>query len=90
MVDYKEIFIANITEILRLFFFLFIAFIVVIFSTYDIKHQLIPTEILGPSILFILIILLVSIFNENVSNFFSYYIQFDNELLNKPILNALL
>lgn len=90
LVDYKEIFLANTTEILRLVFFLFTAFVVVTFSVYDIKHQLIPTEILGPSIVIVLLILIISTFNIDAYNFFSYYIQFDNEFLNKPIFNALI
>lgn len=90
LVDYIQIFSWNIWEIIKLLFFLYVVFVVVTFSFYDILYQLIPTEILGPAILILLIILISSIFSLETSGFFWYYIPFKDVLLDKPIFNALL
>lgn len=91
LINYSKIFLANFWEIFKLIFFLYITFVIVTFSFYDILYQLIPTEILWPAILILLVMLISSIFSQNVYNFFSnYYIAFDNELISRPIYNALL
>jgi len=90
LVDYIKIISLDVWEIIKLVFFLYIIFVVVIFSFYDILYQLIPTEILGPAILVLLILLLTSIFSSEVNNFFLYYVSLKNSIFLKPIFNALL
>jgi len=90
LVDFQNIFNWNTQEILKMIFFLYITFVVVIFSVYDIQHQLIPTEILWPSILILLILLVTSIFSWSFADFFSYFRSFENTLYNKPIINWIL
>lgn len=90
LVDFQSILAWNIQEILRLVFFLYIGFVIVVFSFYDILYQLIPTEILWPAILILLIMLLSSIFSVNTENFFSYFKTFENPFYSKPIFNSLL
>lgn len=90
LVDYQLIIGWNIQELIRLTFFLYIGFVVVVFSFYDILYQLIPTEILWPAILILLTILLSSIFSINSEYFFSYFKSFENSFYSKPIINSLL
>lgn len=90
LVNYELIFLWNISEIIKLIFFLYSFFVIIVFSAYDIKYKLIPTEILWYSLLIMLFLLIASHFSAQIASIFSYFIPFENELLNKPLINALL
>ncbi|EKE28759.1 MAG: hypothetical protein ACD_3C00018G0008 [uncultured bacterium (gcode 4)] len=90
LVDYNLVLSWDWLEILRLFMFLFISFVIVVISFYDILYQLIPTELLGPSVFIFFILLLAAYFSPSVSQLFSHFLPFQNDFLSTPIINALL
>ncbi|EKE30160.1 MAG: hypothetical protein ACD_2C00033G0001 [uncultured bacterium (gcode 4)] len=90
LVDYSLVLSGNWLEILRLLMFMFISFVIVVISFYDILYQLIPTELLGPSVFLFFILLVSAYFFPGVESLFSHFLPFQNNILSIPIINALL
>jgi prepilin signal peptidase PulO-like enzyme (type II secretory pathway) len=77
-------------EIIRLLMFLFISFVIVIVSFYDILYQLIPTELLGPAILIFFLLLAWAYLYQPIGMLFTHFLPFDSSLLTIPLINWLL
>ncbi|EKD66818.1 MAG: hypothetical protein ACD_49C00009G0043 [uncultured bacterium (gcode 4)] len=86
LVDPNLIFSFNLVEISKLILFLFISFVIVIFTFYDILYLEIPDEILIPSIFILFFLLLVSSTVKDF-NIFNYFSIFSSNILNIPLIN---
>jgi len=86
LVDPNLIFSFNLIEIMKLVLFLFVSFVIVIFTFYDILYLEIPDEILIPSIFIIFFLLIISSLIKDF-NIFNYFSVFSSNILNIPIIN---
>ncbi|MDD2487039.1 MAG: prepilin peptidase [Candidatus Gracilibacteria bacterium] len=89
LTDFELIMSGNYIEIIRLCFFLFISFVIVTFTFYDILYMEIPDEIMIPGIIFIFLLLIVASVSKDF-NLFGFYKDFDNVLLSIPLINGIL
>lgn len=89
LVDPSLVFAGNASEILRLGFFLTIAFVTIVFVFYDILFMEIPDEVLIPANLVLFMLLFVASIGVHVP-LFDHFLSFQDTLLDVPLLNALI
>ncbi len=89
LTNYELIISLNYIEIFKLLFFLFVSFVIVTFTFYDILYMEIPDEIMIPAILIIFSILFIISFKSDIG-LFNFYKTFDNNILNTPLINWVL
>lgn len=89
LIDQTLLFSGSLPEIWKLVFFLMIAFITIVFVFYDILFMEIPDEVLIPANILLFILLFVTSVGWNLP-FFGHFLPFQNEILNIPLVNALL
>lgn len=86
LVDLNLIFSFNLVEITKLILLLFVSFVIITFTFYDILYFEIPDEILIPSILILFFLLIISSLVKDF-NIFNYFWVFSNNILNVPVIN---
>lgn len=89
LVNQNLLFSLDHTEILKLGFFLVIAFITIVFVFYDILFMEIPDEVLIPTNIILFVLLFITSLGVSLP-FFGHFLPFDNKILNVPVINALL
>lgn len=77
------------TEMMKLGFLLVIAFVTIIFVFYDILFMEIPDEVLIPANIILFILLFIVSLGVPLP-IFEHFKTFHNEVLNIPLINALL
>lgn len=87
--DSSLLFMGSSIELMKLGFFLAIAFVTIVFVFYDILFMEIPDEVLIPANLVLFALLFITSVGINMP-IFGHFLPFHNEILNMPILNALL
>jgi len=88
-IDQTQLFLGNHTEMLKLGFYLAVAFVTIVFVFYDILFMEIPDEVLIPANIILFILLFVVSLGINIP-VFEHFLPFSNKLLNIPVINALL
>jgi hypothetical protein len=88
LVDPFALFSGSLTELMKLGFFLCIAFITIVFVFYDILFMEIPDEVLIPSNLILFFLLLFSSLGF-YTPIFSHLLPFHHTILDIPLINAL-
>lgn len=87
--DPTLLFSGSFPEMMKLGFFVGIAFVTIVFVFYDILFMEIPDEILIPANLILFSLLFVVSLGVNIP-IFGHFLPFHNPILNIPLVNALL
>ncbi len=87
-IDSTLIFSGNIDEIMRLGFFLVIAFVTIVFVFYDIFME-IPDEVLIPTNIILFVLLFATSVGFHLP-IFNHFLPFEADILNIPVLSATL
>lgn len=88
-IDSTLIFSGNLSEIMRLGFFLVIAFVTIVFVFYDILFMEIPDEVLIPTNIILFVLLFMTSIGVHLP-IFNHFLPFETDVLNIPVLNAAL
>ncbi|MCK9272530.1 prepilin peptidase [Candidatus Gracilibacteria bacterium] len=89
LVDSSLIFSFNLIEISKLILLLFVSFVIITFTFYDILYFEIPDEIVIPSLYIIFVLLLISSLTKDF-NIFNYFSPFTDNILNIPLINGVI
>lgn len=89
LIDQTLLFSGNLIEILKLGFFLVVAFITIVFVFYDILFMEIPDEVLIPANIILFGLLFIASVGGTIP-LFEHFLSFQKEVFNIPLINALL
>lgn len=87
LVDQTLLFSGSLPEIMKLGFFLIVAFVTIVFVFYDILFMEIPDEVLISANIFLFALLFIASVGGNIP-LFDHFLLFDNQILNIPLVNA--
>ncbi|HBB27064.1 TPA: prepilin peptidase [Candidatus Gracilibacteria bacterium] len=87
LVDQTLLFSGSLPEVMKLGFFLIVAFVTIVFVFYDILFMEIPDEVLISANIFLFALLFVASVGGNIP-LFDHFLPFDNQILNIPLINA--